>query len=227
MATKKKEDTDLGELLKELAKNWPIMVPIMLLAGIIGVFVAMWVRPVYQVDALLQIESKNNKPSGMMGSLGALFATSSPAETEMELIKSRQVMGAAVEKMRLDLVADPQSKIDRLMHKEGRLELSNFSVPWDKVAAESRNKPWTVVAKDSEGIVLGKPIIFPMQETRPPSAFSVPMSEQGKPSWSPSSSVSKPSKNSAEHSAFPKKARKPEFLNFLTRMFTPIAPLKS
>ena len=151
MATKKKEDTDLGELLKELAKNWPIMVPIMLLAGIIGVFVAMWVRPVYQVDALLQIESKNNKPSGMMGSLGALFATSSPAETEMELIKSRQVMGAAVEKMRLDLVADPQSKIDRLMHKEGRLELSNFSVPWDKVAAESRNKPWTVVAKDSEG----------------------------------------------------------------------------
>ena len=70
MATKKKEDTDLGELLKELAKNWPIMVPIMLLAGIIGVFVAMWVRPVYQVDALLQIESKNNKPSGMMGSLG-------------------------------------------------------------------------------------------------------------------------------------------------------------
>ena len=151
MATKKKEDTDLGELLKELAKNWPIMVPIMLLAGIIGVFVAMWVRPVYQVDALLQIESKNSKPSGMMGSLGALFATSSPAETEMELIKSRQVMGAAVEKMRLDLVADPQSKIDRLMHKEGRLELSNFSVPWDKVAAESRNKPWTVVAKDSLG----------------------------------------------------------------------------
>ena len=30
MATKKKEDTDLGELLKELAKNWPIMVPIMI-----------------------------------------------------------------------------------------------------------------------------------------------------------------------------------------------------
>ena len=151
MATKKKEDADLGELLKELAKNWYIMVPCILIAGIIGVFVSMWIRPVYQVDALLQIETKQSKTPGMMGGLGALFATTSPAETEMELIKSRQVMGAVVEKMRLELVADPQNKLDRLLHKEGRLELSNFSVPWDNIPKEDCDKPWTVVAKDSLG----------------------------------------------------------------------------
>jgi tyrosine-protein kinase Etk/Wzc len=151
MATKKKEDTDLGELLKELAKNWPIMVPIMLLAGIIGVFVAMWVRPVYQVDALLQIESKNNKPSGMMGSLGALFATSSPAETEMELIKSRQVMGSAVEKMRLDLVAEPLNKLDRLLHKEGRVDLMNFSYNKELLPTDFRDEPWFLEMRDSLG----------------------------------------------------------------------------
>ena len=151
MATSKKEETDLGDLLKVLVKNWQIMVPIMLLSAIIGVFVAMWIRPVYQVDALLQIETKNNKSTGMMGSLGALFPTSSPAETEMELIRSRQVMGSAVEKMRLDLVAIPLSKMDRLFHEEGRLELSNFNVPWDKFPKEERGKPWRVVAKDSLG----------------------------------------------------------------------------
>ena len=151
MATKKKEDTDLGELLKELAKNWPIMVPIMLLAGIIGVFVAMWIRPVYQVDALLQIESKNSKPSGMMGSLGALFATSSPAETEMELIKSRQVMGAAVEKMRLDLHAEPLDKLDRLFHREGRVELSNFYVNWTNMPKDEQEQPWEMLTKDTLG----------------------------------------------------------------------------
>ena len=127
MATKKKEETDIGEYLKELAKNWGIMVPSILLAAILGVFVAMWIRPVYQVDALLQIESKNNKGAGMMGELGNLFASSSPAETEMELIKSRQVMGAAVEKMRLDLSAEPLNKLDRLLHQEGRIDLMNFS----------------------------------------------------------------------------------------------------
>ena len=151
MATSKKEETDLGEFLKILVKNWQIMAPVMLLSAIIGVFVAMWARPIYQVDALLQIESKNSKPSGMMGSLGALFATSSPAETEMELIRSRQVMGSAVEKMRLDLVAEPLDKMDRLLHKEGRLELNNFNVPWDNVPKEERGMPWTVVAKDSLG----------------------------------------------------------------------------
>ena len=151
MATKKKEEAELSDLLKELAKNWYIMVPCLLLAGVIGVFVAMWIRPVYQVDALLQIESKSNKSAGLVGGLGNLFATNSPAETEMELIKSRQVMGSAVEKMRLDLVAEPLNKMDRLLHREGRLQLSNFSIPREKLPKEFQDAPWTVVIKDSLG----------------------------------------------------------------------------
>ncbi len=151
MATKKKEETDIGEYLKELAKNWGIMVPSILLAAILGVFVAMWIRPVYQVDALLQIESKNNKSAGLMGELGNLFASSSPAETEMELIKSRQVMGAAVEKMRLDLSAEPLNKLDRLLHQEGRVDLMNFSYNKDLLPSDFRDEPWHLVAKDSLG----------------------------------------------------------------------------
>ena len=151
MATKKKEETDIGEYLKELAKNWGIMVPSILLAAILGVFVAMWIRPVYQVDALLQIESKNNKGAGMMGELGNLFASSSPAETEMELIKSRQVMGAAVEKMRLDLSAEPLNKLDRLLHQEGRIDLMNFSYNKDLLPSDFCDEPWHLVAKDSLG----------------------------------------------------------------------------
>ena len=151
MSTKKKEETDLGEFIKELVKNWTIMVPCFLLSGIIGVFVAMWIRPVYQVDALLQIESKNSKSAGLMGSLGSLFATSSPAETEMELIRSRQVMGSAVEKMHLDLIAVPQNKMDRLLHREGRIDLSNFSIPVERLTKDEVDEPWIVEAKDSLG----------------------------------------------------------------------------
>lgn len=151
MASKKKEETDLTELLKELAKNWHVMLPILFLAGVVGVFIAMWIRPVYQVDALLQIESKNSKSSSMMGGLGALFAASSPAETEIELIKSRQVMGSAVEKMHLQYVAEPMNFMERLLHKEGRLELSQFEVPWANVPSEERELPWFVETKDSVG----------------------------------------------------------------------------
>lgn len=138
--------------MKELAKNWFIMVPSMVLAGCIGVFVAMWIRPVYQVDALLQIESKGSKGADvLMGGLSALFASSSPAETEIELIKSRQVLGAAVEKMRLQYTANPVNFMDRLLHQEGRMELMQFDVPWDKLPKSEKVKPWVAEMRDDNG----------------------------------------------------------------------------
>lgn len=152
MASKKKEETDLTELLKDVAKNWYIMLPCLVVAGIVGVFVSLWIRPVYQVDALLQIESKNSKNSmGMMGGLGALFSNASPAETEIELIRSRQVMGAAVEKMRLQYEAEPLNFLDRLLHREGRLDLAQIEVPWDSVPKTDKIKEWEVEIKDSTG----------------------------------------------------------------------------
>ena len=144
----KKEETDLFDLLKDLAKNWHIMLPCLILSGILGVFVAMWIRPVYQVDALLQIESKNNKGAGMMAGLGSLFATTSPAETEIELIKSRQIIGDAVEKMHLQYNAEPTSKVNRLFHKEGRMEINQFEVPWEMLPEDDERGPWIAAAKD-------------------------------------------------------------------------------
>lgn len=148
-SSSKKEETDLFDLLKNIAKNWQIMVPCLILAGIIGVFVAMWIRPIYKVDALLQIESKNGKNVGMMAGLGNLFSTTSPAETEIELIMSRQIIGEAVEKMHLQYEATPISKINRLLHQEGRMELSAFEVPWSKLPPDEETGPWHAVVIDS------------------------------------------------------------------------------
>lgn len=148
-SSSKKEETDLLDLLKNLAKNWIIMIPCIILAGIVGVIVAMWIRPIYQVDALLQIESKSSKGAGMMSGLGDLFSTTSPAETEIELINSRQVVGDAVEKLRLRYKAIPTNKLERLLHKEGRMDVNQFEVPWEKVPAEEQRMPWFAVAKDS------------------------------------------------------------------------------
>lgn len=149
MANKKNEEKDFFEIVKDLVKNWPIMLPSVILFGLIGLFVCFWIRPVFQVDALLQIETKNGKGTSMMGDMAAMFATTSPAETEMELIKSRSVLGNTVTKMRLDYYANPLSRIDRLFHREGRLELMNFDIPWEHVPEEERNKSWQVRVRDS------------------------------------------------------------------------------
>jgi len=149
-STSKKEETDLLDLIKDLARNWRIMLPCMALAGVFGVVAALWIRPVYQVDALVQIENKNAKgPSSMMGGLASLFASASPAETEIELINSRQVIGDAVEKMHLQYTATPTNIIDRLLHKEGRMEIHEYNVPWDMLPKEEKKGPWTAVATDT------------------------------------------------------------------------------
>ena len=149
MASAKKEDSDYLEFFNDLLKNWKIMGFCLFISGVIGVFVALWIRPVYKVDALLQIESKNSKSASMMAGLGSLFATTSPAETEIELIKSRQIIGDAVDKMCLQYSATPLNKIDRLLHREGRMDVNQFEVPWDKVPEKERNQPWFAVIKDS------------------------------------------------------------------------------
>ncbi len=148
-SSKKKEETDLFDLLKELVKNWKIMIPSLILSGIVGVFIAMWIRPIYKVDALIQIESKNNKSVGMMSGLGNLFATTSPAATEIELITSRQIIGETVEKMNLQYEATPINKLDRLLHHEGRMELNRFDFPWENLPSDEKIKPWIAEATDS------------------------------------------------------------------------------
>lgn len=149
-SSKKKEELDLFDLLKTLAKNAPTMLFCLFIAGLMGVFTSFWIRPTYQVDALLQIESKNNKgPTSMMGGLSSLFATTSPAETEIELINSRQIIGDAVEKMHLQYLAIPKNRLDRLLHKEGRMDVDKFEIPWERFPVEERNKAWTAVVTDS------------------------------------------------------------------------------
>ena len=154
MASKKTEEKDFFDFLQTLLKNWYIVFPCMIFAGVVGIFVAMWIRPVYQVDALLQIETKNGKGSSMMGDMAALFATTSPAETEIELIKSRRVLGTTIESKRLQYYAVPKGKWDRLFHREGRMELMNFEVPWNRVPEESRHKAWVAKALDSASFTL-------------------------------------------------------------------------
>ena len=154
MTSKKTEETDIFEFLQTMLKNWFIVLPCVIFALAIGVFVALWIRPVYQVDALLQIETKNGKGASMMGDMAALFATTSPAETEIELIKSRRVLGSTVESKRLQFYAIPKGKWDRLFHREGRMELMNFYVPWHLLPFEEKEKPWTARVLDSTDFAL-------------------------------------------------------------------------
>ncbi len=148
MAPVKEDKNELNELFSDIFREWKIVAGCIFVAGILGLFTALWIRPIYQVNALLQVESKG-KGSAVMGDLASLFSQATPAETEVELVKSRRVIGTAVEALGLRNVASPVGFWDRLLHREGRLELSDLVLPPKKDPQEKTRKNWMVVATDS------------------------------------------------------------------------------
>ncbi len=83
-----------------------------LIAGVTGVFMAAGVAyalletPVYQANALIQVEAKKNDPLGF-SDVSSMLGKESPSATEIELIKSRKNIGAAVDNLQLDIEVKP------------------------------------------------------------------------------------------------------------------------
>ncbi|MGH8386142.1 MAG: polysaccharide biosynthesis tyrosine autokinase [Pseudomonas sp.] len=75
----------------------------------VGVAYALLSTPVYQANALVQVEEKKGGMAalGGMGEMSEMFGGTSPAVTEIELLKSRAVLGKAVENLKLDIIVKP------------------------------------------------------------------------------------------------------------------------
>lgn len=100
------DEIDLSELLGTLieAKRLISIIAGVFLVG--GVFFALIATPIYQADAILQIEEKSGSMLGL-GDFGDMFSTDVSAVTEIEIIKSRNIIGKAVDKLNLTLKVTP------------------------------------------------------------------------------------------------------------------------
>lgn len=64
--------------------------------------------PVYQANTLLQVEDAELGAAGALGAASSLFEIKSPASAEIELLRSRLVVGKAVDDLQLHTVAEPK-----------------------------------------------------------------------------------------------------------------------
>lgn len=78
------------------------------LFAIVGIAYAVLSTPVYVANAVIQIEEKSAGIGSLLGDTADLFARPSAAVTEIELIRSRSVIGQAVDNLKLDIVAEPR-----------------------------------------------------------------------------------------------------------------------
>jgi tyrosine-protein kinase Etk/Wzc len=74
---------------------------------LVGVAVAMFSTPIYQATAMIQVEESGGSVPGL-DDMAGMFESSSKSITEIELLKSRSVIGEAVDALKLDIVAKPK-----------------------------------------------------------------------------------------------------------------------
>lgn len=96
----------LGDVLAVLAEGrWYVAIAAVACLGA-GLLYAMVAIPVYRTDAVVQVEDKNGG-GGALDDLSALFSASSPTEAEIEILRSRSLVGSVVDELKLDVSAVP------------------------------------------------------------------------------------------------------------------------
>lgn len=128
------DEIDLGKLFGVLLDNRWNIIAITFVFAVLGVVYALLATPIYKADTLIQVEKKS---SGMpaLGDMGELFAQESSSTTEIEIIKSRMILGKTVDKLNLTTVVKPNyfpvfgKGIARIRGERAIIDVKRFEVP--------------------------------------------------------------------------------------------------
>ncbi len=101
------DEIDLGKLFGVLLDSrWVIILSTFLFA-IFGIAYALLATPIYKADALVQVEEKSTGVPGL-SDMSDMFASESSADTEIQILKSRMVIGNTVDKLNLTVNVAPK-----------------------------------------------------------------------------------------------------------------------
>lgn len=110
LAAQDDEDSiNLLELLDViLDQRWLIAVVTAVVLALGGAY-AFMATPIFEANSLIQVEdSKSGGMSSLLGDMGSMFDIKSPATAEIEILRSRLVVGQAVANLQLDLTVSPK-----------------------------------------------------------------------------------------------------------------------
>ncbi|MCE7623411.1 polysaccharide biosynthesis tyrosine autokinase [Vibrio fluvialis] len=146
------DEIELGKLFGIIFDSKWIILLTTLLFSLVGVAFALLSTPIYKADSLIQIEQKSSGGIGsLVGDMGELFSSESSATTEIEIIKSRMILGDTVEKFNLTTVVEPSyfpflgKGLARIRGDLSSMSVKRFTIP--EFAQESTH---TIVVLDND-----------------------------------------------------------------------------
>lgn len=98
------EDTiDLKELFFSLIAQWKLIALCVILSLVCALLYLRTTPDTYSVDALVQVEESKGASAALLGDLSSMIDQKQPAQAEIEILKSRLVLGTVIQNLNLDL----------------------------------------------------------------------------------------------------------------------------
>lgn len=98
------EDTiDLKELFFSLIAQWKLIALCVILSLVCALLYLRTTPDTYQVDALVQVEENKGASAALLGDLSNVIEQKSPAQAEIEILKSRLVLGTVIDRLNLNI----------------------------------------------------------------------------------------------------------------------------
>ncbi|HBP9215882.1 TPA: polysaccharide biosynthesis tyrosine autokinase, partial [Escherichia coli] len=129
------EEIDLGRLIGELIDHRKLIIAVTSCVTFIALFYAILATPIYQSNALIQVEQKQG--NAILSSLTQILPDAQPQSApEIALLKSRMILGKTVDDLNLQTQVEPKhfpiigDGIARLLGKEnGHIDISTLYIP--------------------------------------------------------------------------------------------------
>ncbi len=150
MPVEDEDEINLVEYWDILVDNRWLIAAITALAIVVGGAYAFLTRPVYQANLLVQVEDSSGSAKSFLGEAASLFDVKTPAAAEMEIIRSRMVIGQAVDSTLLYIDASPRylplvgnwmARRATAVSEPGFLGIGGYVTGAEKIVVDAFNVP--------------------------------------------------------------------------------------
>ena len=158
------EDTiDLKELFFSLIAQWKLIALCTILSLVCALLYLRTTQDIYAVDALIQVEdSKGAGTAALLGDLSSMVDQKSPAQAEIEILRSRLVLGQVIQQLHLDFSIS--STDDTVFHR--LLNQDTFQTEYQPQAVTFYNneQSFQVQKFDVPAKYLDKPLLLSFED---------------------------------------------------------------
>ncbi|MFM0737926.1 polysaccharide biosynthesis tyrosine autokinase [Paraburkholderia xenovorans] len=102
------DDVPLSSYVDIVMARWRLVLTITLFVFALGLLYVVFGTPVYQVDSTIQVDDSSSVSKTPLRDIGALLDSQSSSAAELELVRSRKVIDAVVDRLHLNIVAGPR-----------------------------------------------------------------------------------------------------------------------